>query len=199
MAMSAAGNAFCVPGNHDIKLKRKLEGRDVTVSHGLDRTLAELDLHAPEFRTAVRDFIDGLVSHYVFDDGRLPAARLRRRAGGRTSRRLAARAPSSSRSSSSPPASRRQRAWNLTTVSGSRLVAFPSEVITVIEPVFAPGGTTATMAVVSKPSNDRAGADAPPANTTVADSRLVPLMRMVSPGRTAEGASPLTTGGVRRS
>jgi protein phosphatase len=74
MAMSAAGDALCVPGNHDIKLKRKLEGRDVTVSHGLDRTLAELDLQSPEFRTAVRDFIDGLVSHYVFDDGRLVVA-----------------------------------------------------------------------------------------------------------------------------
>jgi protein phosphatase len=74
MAMSAAGTALCVPGNHDIKLKRKLEGRDVTVSHGLDRTLAELDLQSAEFRTAVRDFIDGLVSHYVFDDGRLVVA-----------------------------------------------------------------------------------------------------------------------------
>lgn len=74
MAMSQAGTALCVPGNHDIKLKRKLEGRDVTVSHGLDRTLAELDLQPPEFRTAVRDFIDGLVSHYVFDDGRLVVA-----------------------------------------------------------------------------------------------------------------------------
>jgi protein phosphatase len=74
MAMSAAGTALCVPGNHDIKLKRKLEGRDVTVSHGLDRTLAELDIQSPEFRTAVRDFIDGLVSHYVFDDGRLVVA-----------------------------------------------------------------------------------------------------------------------------
>jgi protein phosphatase len=74
MAMSAAGHALCVPGNHDIKLKRKLDGRDITVSHGLDRTLAELDLQSPEFRTAVRDFIDGLVSHYVFDEGRLVVA-----------------------------------------------------------------------------------------------------------------------------
>ena len=43
MSMSQAGTALSVPGNHDIKLKRKLEGRDVTVSHGLDRTLAELE------------------------------------------------------------------------------------------------------------------------------------------------------------
>ena len=74
MAMSQAGSALCVPGNHDIKLKRKLEGRDVTISHGLDRTLAELDRQTPEFRTAVQQFIDGLVSHYVFDDGRLVVA-----------------------------------------------------------------------------------------------------------------------------
>jgi protein phosphatase len=68
MAMSRAGSALCVPGNHDIKLKRKLDGRDVTVSHGLDRTLTELDLESPEFRTEVQTFLDGLVSHYVFDD-----------------------------------------------------------------------------------------------------------------------------------
>jgi polynucleotide kinase-phosphatase len=74
MAMSLAGSALCVPGNHDIKLKRKLDGRDVTVSHGLDRTLAELDLESPEFRTEVQKFLDGLVSHYVFDDGRLVVA-----------------------------------------------------------------------------------------------------------------------------
>jgi protein phosphatase len=74
MTMSEAGSALCVPGNHDIKLKRKLDGRDVTVSHGLDRTLAELDLQPPEFRTAVQQFIDGLVSHYVFDEGRLVVA-----------------------------------------------------------------------------------------------------------------------------
>ena len=74
MAMSLAGSALCVPGNHDIKLKRKLDGRDVTVSHGLDRTLAELDQESPEFRTEVQKFLDGLVSHYVFDDGHLVVA-----------------------------------------------------------------------------------------------------------------------------
>jgi protein phosphatase len=74
MAMSLAGSALCVPGNHDIKLKRKLDGRDVTVSHGLDRTLAELDLESPEFRREVQKFLDGLVSHYVFDDGHLVVA-----------------------------------------------------------------------------------------------------------------------------
>jgi polynucleotide kinase-phosphatase len=74
IAMSRAGSALCVPGNHDIKLKRKLDGRDVMVSHGLDRTLAEMDLESPEFRSEVQKFLDGLVSHYVFDDGRLVVA-----------------------------------------------------------------------------------------------------------------------------
>ena len=46
----------------------------MTVSHGLDRTLAELEQQAPEFRAEVQKFLDGLVSHYVFDDGRLVVA-----------------------------------------------------------------------------------------------------------------------------
>jgi protein phosphatase len=74
MSMSQAGTALSVPGNHDIKLKRKLEGRDVTVSHGLDRTLQELEQQTPEFRADVQKFLDGLVSHYVFDEGRLVVA-----------------------------------------------------------------------------------------------------------------------------
>jgi len=74
MAMSQAGTALSVPGNHDIKLKRKLEGRDVTVSHGLDRSLEELEQETSEFRGQVQKFLDGLVSHYVFDDGRLVVA-----------------------------------------------------------------------------------------------------------------------------
>ena len=74
IAMSQAGAALCVPGNHDIKLKRKLDGRDVAIAHGLDRTLAELERETPEFRSDVQKFIDGLVSHYVFDEGRLVVA-----------------------------------------------------------------------------------------------------------------------------
>jgi protein phosphatase len=74
MGMVAAGSALCVPGNHDIKLMRKLRGRDVTVAHGLAETLAQLEAEPPEFRTEVAEFIDRLVSHYVLDEGRLVAA-----------------------------------------------------------------------------------------------------------------------------
>jgi protein phosphatase len=74
MSMSAAGSALCVPGNHDIKLLRKLHGRDVKLNHGLAETLEQLDRETPEFRRRVADFIDSLVSHYVLDEGKLVVA-----------------------------------------------------------------------------------------------------------------------------
>ncbi len=74
MGMVAAGTALCVPGNHEIKLMRKLRGKDVKVSHGLAQSLEQLERETPEFRAAVVDFIDGLVSHYVLDGGRLVVA-----------------------------------------------------------------------------------------------------------------------------
>ena len=74
MAMVESGDALCVPGNHEAKLLRALRGRNVTVSHGLAETLAQLAAHPPEFTAKVESFIDGLVSHLVLDDGRLVVA-----------------------------------------------------------------------------------------------------------------------------
>ena len=74
MEMAADGAAFCVPGNHDVKLMRKLKGKDVRITHGLAESLEQLDKEPAEFREQVADFIDGLVSHYVFDDGKLVVA-----------------------------------------------------------------------------------------------------------------------------
>jgi protein phosphatase len=76
--MVAAGSAYCVPGNHDMKLMRKLRGKDVQVTHGLAHSLAEIDAlpadaRAP-FCTELEAFLDGLVSHYVFDDGHIVVA-----------------------------------------------------------------------------------------------------------------------------
>ena len=72
------GSALCVPGNHDVKLVRKLTGRNVQVTHGLADTLAEIDALPAEGRAAtVRglvEFLDALVSHYVLDEGRLVVA-----------------------------------------------------------------------------------------------------------------------------
>lgn len=74
MNMTASGDALAVPGNHDTKLMRKLRGRDVQITHGLAESLKQLDEEPPAFKEQVADFIDNLVSHYVFDDGRLVVA-----------------------------------------------------------------------------------------------------------------------------
>ena len=74
MGMVESSAALCVPGNHDIKLMRKLRGRDVQITHGLAESLAQLESETPEFRARVERFIDDLVSHYVLDDGRLVVA-----------------------------------------------------------------------------------------------------------------------------
>jgi protein phosphatase len=76
--MIQASTALCVPGNHDMKLHRKLSGRDVQITHGLANTLAEIDALPEDVRgpfcNSLADFLDGLVSHYVLDDGKLVVA-----------------------------------------------------------------------------------------------------------------------------
>ncbi|MCC6457885.1 MAG: polynucleotide kinase-phosphatase [Caldilineaceae bacterium] len=74
MNMVEAGSALCLPGNHDNKLMRALNGRKVQVTHGLAESLAQLAGETPEFREQVAKFIDSLISHYVLDDGKLVVA-----------------------------------------------------------------------------------------------------------------------------
>ncbi len=76
LAMDAvqSGAAICVPGNHESKLLRHLRGKAVKLSHGLERTVAQLEAQPQAFRDRVAGFIDNLVSHYVFDEGRLVVA-----------------------------------------------------------------------------------------------------------------------------
>ncbi len=74
MGMVKAGTAICVPGNHEQKLARKLNGRNVQLTHGLPETLEQLAREPAEFVQEVRTFIDGLVSHYVLDGGNLVVA-----------------------------------------------------------------------------------------------------------------------------
>jgi protein phosphatase len=90
MGMVAAGNALCVPGNHEAKLLRALRGRNVQVSHGLAESLAQLAGETADFRAELDRFLDGLVSHYVLDGGRLVVAHagLTERLQGRASRRV---------------------------------------------------------------------------------------------------------------
>src|SRR6516164_6608331 len=70
----ASGRGFCVAGNHDVKLSRALRGRDVKLTHGLAESMDQMRSHSQDFRRFSAEFLDGLVSHYVFDDGHLVVA-----------------------------------------------------------------------------------------------------------------------------
>ncbi len=85
--MMTAGSAFCVSGNHDNKLARWLQGKRVQVTHGLEQSIAEIEPLGPEDRTRLGRFLDGLLSHYVLDGGRLVVAHagLREEMHGRSS------------------------------------------------------------------------------------------------------------------
>ncbi|WP_371784402.1 polynucleotide kinase-phosphatase [Streptosporangium subroseum] len=74
MGMVAAGTALCVSGNHEQKLARALNGRKVKVAHGLQESLDQLAAEPEEFRRAALAFMDGLISHYRLDDGKLVVA-----------------------------------------------------------------------------------------------------------------------------
>ncbi|MDR2718370.1 MAG: polynucleotide kinase-phosphatase [Treponema sp.] len=71
MNMAESGAALCIPGNHDVKLLRKLRGADVKLTHGLDLTVKELEQEPQEFIDKAIRFLDGLVSHYVLNHGKL--------------------------------------------------------------------------------------------------------------------------------
>ena len=76
--MVQTDSALCIPGNHDLKLVRKLRGRNVQIRHGLEKTIAEIDALPETIRDQLceemADFFDGLISHYVLDDGKLVVA-----------------------------------------------------------------------------------------------------------------------------
>lgn len=92
MDLVAAGNAWCVRGNHEEKLIKVLQrsggarrpgrarGTDSVspdspaLTHGLAESVAQLRAQSPEFVDEVIAFLDSLVSHYVFDDGKLVVA-----------------------------------------------------------------------------------------------------------------------------
>ena len=74
MSVVAAGTGFCVSGNHDAKFLRWLGGRNVTLTHGLDRSVAQMGAEPKSFHQAVKAFLDALPSHIWCDGGRLVVA-----------------------------------------------------------------------------------------------------------------------------
>jgi protein phosphatase len=74
MKMVDEGTAFCVPGNHEVKLHKHLIGKNVQARHGLQESITQLEQETSEFREQMADFINGLISHYVLDNGNLVVA-----------------------------------------------------------------------------------------------------------------------------
>lgn len=72
--MVAGKSALCVRGNHDEKFLRFLDGKNPKVTHGLDVSIADVEARDEAFRERMRGFLDGLISHYVLDGGRLVVA-----------------------------------------------------------------------------------------------------------------------------
>lgn len=82
--------AYCVLGNHDSKLYRKLNGANVQVQHGLETTMEQLEGEPESFLEELKVFLEGLASHYVFDEGKLVVAHagLKEKLHGRESPRI---------------------------------------------------------------------------------------------------------------
>lgn len=91
MGMVQAKTALCVPGNHDVKLLKYLQGKNVKLTHGLERTVEQLNAWRDSelFRDLPR-FLDSLISHYVLDGGKLVVAHagIKERYIGRSSGRV---------------------------------------------------------------------------------------------------------------
>jgi protein phosphatase len=73
-AMVTSGAALCVPGNHDVKFIRWLNGRNVQLTHGLDASAEQMAGESAAFRDQMKVFLDKLVSHLWLDGGRLVVA-----------------------------------------------------------------------------------------------------------------------------
>jgi protein phosphatase len=74
MSMVAAGTGYCIQGNHERKFGRWLEGRKVTIAHGLQETIDQYEAADRGFKETVRSFLDDLRSHLWLDGGRLAVA-----------------------------------------------------------------------------------------------------------------------------
>lgn len=74
MSMTEAGQAYAVPGNHDVKFARWLDEKQVRLSHGLDKTVEQMAAEPVEFKDRVRSFLSGLPFHIWLEDGALAIA-----------------------------------------------------------------------------------------------------------------------------
>lgn len=90
MSMVYSEIAFCVQGNHDNKLLRKLEGRNVQVKNGLEDSMLQLRNESQYFINELNNFLKHLESHLIFDHHHLVVAHagIKEEFIGRTSKRI---------------------------------------------------------------------------------------------------------------
>ena len=74
MGMVARSQALCVPGNHDAKFQRWLEGRNVKPTHGLDRSIAQMEGDDAGLRAQAQAFLSGLPTYLWLAQGALAVA-----------------------------------------------------------------------------------------------------------------------------
>jgi protein phosphatase len=73
MAATEAGG-YVVQGNHDNKLQRWLDGKNVKIGHGLQQSIDQISAESDAFRTRAKAFLYELRSHYWLDSGKLAIA-----------------------------------------------------------------------------------------------------------------------------
>ncbi len=74
MALCEAGQAFCVPGNHDSKFRRWLDGHAVSMTHGLQVTADDYAGTDAKLRARISRFIRELPPYLWLDGGKLVVA-----------------------------------------------------------------------------------------------------------------------------
>ena len=74
MAMCAAGKALCVPGNHDTKFRRWLDGHAVSMTHGLQITADDFADADPALKARISEFLRRLPYYLWLDGGALVVA-----------------------------------------------------------------------------------------------------------------------------
>lgn len=73
MAATEAGG-FVVQGNHDNKLQRWLDGKNVKIGHGLQQSIDQISAESDAFKMRAKAFLYELRSHYWLDGGKLAIA-----------------------------------------------------------------------------------------------------------------------------
>ncbi|MFM7085279.1 MAG: metallophosphoesterase [Hyphomicrobium sp.] len=74
IALTRAGYAQAVVGNHDIKFVRFLEGHSLSISHGLEQSVEQMRYESEDFHAEVCMFLKSLPYHLWLDGGALAVA-----------------------------------------------------------------------------------------------------------------------------